>query len=52
MAKAWHVDLSRRERQIMRIIYEKGDATVAEVLKRLPDPPSYSAVRAMLNPVW
>lgn len=41
--------LSRRERQIMDILYRRGRASVAEVLKDLPDPPSYSAVRAMLR---
>lgn len=41
--------LSRRERQIMDILYSLGRATAAEVLERLPDPPSYSAVRAMLR---
>lgn len=41
--------LSRRERQIMDIIYKLGKATAAEVQERLPDPPSYSAVRAMLR---
>ena len=41
--------LSRRERQIMDVIYRLGRATAAEVLERLPDPPSYSAVRAMLR---
>lgn len=41
--------LSRRERQIMDIIFERGQATAAEVLERLPDPPGYSAVRAMLR---
>lgn len=41
--------LSRRERQIMDAIYPVGKATVAEVIERMPDPPSYSAVRAMLN---
>jgi BlaI family penicillinase repressor len=41
--------LSRRERQIMDAIYERGRATAAEVLRALPDPPSYSAVRAMLR---
>jgi predicted transcriptional regulator len=41
--------LSRRERQIMDAIYQLGRATAAEVLERLPDPPSYSAVRAMLR---
>jgi predicted transcriptional regulator len=41
--------LSRRERQIMDIIYELQEATAARVLERLPDPPSYSAVRALLK---
>ncbi|HEY5596132.1 MAG TPA: BlaI/MecI/CopY family transcriptional regulator [Candidatus Bipolaricaulota bacterium] len=41
--------LSRRERQIMDIIYRLGQATAAEVQVQLPDPPSYSAVRAMLS---
>jgi len=41
--------LSRRERQIMDIVFESGSATAAEVLDRLPDPPSYSAVRALLR---
>jgi BlaI family penicillinase repressor len=41
--------LSRRERQIMDIIYQQGEATVAEVRKLLPDPPSYSSVRALLS---
>lgn len=40
--------LSRRERQIMEILLEAGEASAAEVRKRLPDPPSYSATRAML----
>ena len=42
-------NLSRRERQIMDIIYQLAQATAAEVLENLPDPPSYSAVRAMLK---
>ncbi len=42
-------NLSRRERQIMDIIYRQGQATAADVLKSLPDPPGYSAVRAMLR---
>lgn len=41
--------LSRRERQIMDIIYPMRRASAAEVLERMPDPPSYSAVRAMLR---
>ncbi len=49
MAEQWHTNLSRRERQIMDIIYQQGEGSVAAVLKDLPDPPSYSAVRAMLR---
>ncbi len=41
--------LSRRERQILDILYAKRTATAAEVLDALPDPPSYSAVRALLR---
>ena len=47
--KAREKGLSRRERQIMDAIYRRGQATVAEVLEDMPDPPSYSAVRAMLR---
>jgi predicted transcriptional regulator len=43
------LDLSRRERQIMDIVYRSGTATVAEVRDRLDDAPSYSAVRASLR---
>jgi len=49
MSKRTHVDLSRRERQIIDILYTRGRATAAEVQELLPDPPSYSAVRAMLR---
>lgn len=42
-------DLSRRERQIMDVIYQRGQATAAEVAEAIPDPPSYSAVRALLR---
>ncbi len=41
--------LSRRERQIMDIVYRRTRATAAEVLDDLPDPPTYSAVRAALR---
>ena len=41
--------LTRRERQIMDVLYRDGEATVAEVVAQLPDPPSYSAVRATMN---
>jgi predicted transcriptional regulator len=44
-----HHGLSRRERQIIDILYAQGRGTAAEVLAALPDPPSYSAVRAMLR---
>ena len=41
--------LTRRERQIMDVLYAKEEATVAEVLAGLPDRPSYSTVRALLK---
>src|SRR5262245_11876105 len=41
--------LSRRERQIMEIVYRRGEASAAEILSDLPDPPSYSAVRGLLR---
>jgi predicted transcriptional regulator len=41
--------LGKRERQIMNVLYERGRASVAEILADLPDPPSYSSVRAMLR---
>ncbi len=41
--------LGARERQIMDAIYELREASVAEVLAKLPDPPSYSAVRTMIR---
>ena len=42
-------DLGRRERQIMDVVFRLGEASVADVLGRLPDPPSYSAVRTMIR---
>jgi BlaI family penicillinase repressor len=42
-------NLSRRERQIMDILFAQGRATAADVMGALPDAPSYSAVRAMLR---
>jgi predicted transcriptional regulator len=42
-------DLSRRERQIMDLLFRVGRATAAEVMDGLPDAPSYSAVRALLR---
>ncbi|UCD24301.1 MAG: BlaI/MecI/CopY family transcriptional regulator [Gemmatimonadota bacterium] len=44
-----HIHLSRRERQIMDVVYAHGPVTVREVVDQIPDPPSYSAVRAMLR---
>src|SRR4051794_9763850 len=44
-----HLHLSRRERQIMDVLYRRGPASAAEVLESLPEPPSYSAVRALLR---
>ena len=41
--------LSRRERQVMNILFRRGEATVAEVMADLPDPPTYSAVRSILR---
>jgi BlaI family transcriptional regulator, penicillinase repressor len=43
------VGLSRRERQIMEILYRRGQASVSEVRAAMNDAPSYSAVRAMLR---
>jgi len=41
--------LSRRERQVMNILFRRGEATVSEVMQELPDPPTYSAVRSILR---
>jgi predicted transcriptional regulator len=43
------LQLSRRERQIMDVVFRQGRATAAEILEQMPEPPSYSAVRAMLR---
>ena len=49
MKKNPHRDLSRRERQIMDILYQRGRASASEIHEALPDRPSYSAVRAKLR---
>jgi BlaI family transcriptional regulator, penicillinase repressor len=49
MPKERHRNLSRRERQMMDILYQRGRASAAEIHQALPDPPSYSAVRAKLR---
>ena len=43
------LDLSRRERQIVDVVYRKGRASAAQVLAELPDAPSYSSVRTFLT---
>lgn len=41
--------LSRRERQIMDIVFQRKEASVTDVLEELPDPPSYSSVRTLMR---
>lgn len=48
MAASQLNDLSRRERQIMDILFEMGECSAQDVREKLPDPPSYSAVRALI----
>src|SRR4029453_13502381 len=48
MPKQPHAHLSRRESQIMDVVYRLGSATAAQVHESIADPPSYSAVRALL----
>jgi predicted transcriptional regulator len=49
MRKDGHRNLSRRERQIMDILYRRGRASAQEILEAMADPPTYSAVRAKLR---
>jgi len=49
MTSEKQLQLGRRERQIMDVIYRLGKASVSDVRSELSDPPSYSAVRAMLG---
>ena len=49
MAERSSPQLSRRERQIMDVVYRRGRVSASDVVAELPDPPSYSAVRAMLR---
>ena len=49
MRKDTHRNLSRRERQIMDILYQRGRASASEIHQALPDAPTYSAVRAKLR---
>ena len=49
MSRALHTVLTRRERQIMDILFRRGRATAAEVMEELPGEPSYSTVRTQLR---
>ena len=49
MVESLEHQLSRRERQIMDVLFQRGEATVAEVQESLADPPSYSSVRTLLR---
>jgi predicted transcriptional regulator len=49
MKKPSPATFTRREREIMDILYRRGRATAAEVLEDMADPPTYSAVRALLR---
>jgi BlaI family penicillinase repressor len=49
MRKDGHRNLSRRERQIMDILYQRGRASATQIHEALPDAPTYSAVRAKLR---
>ncbi len=47
-AQLYH-QLSRRERQIMDIVFEMGEATAAQIVDRLPEPSSNSSIRILLS---
>lgn len=49
MSRALHAVLSRRERQIMDILFRLGRATAADVMAELPNDPTYSTVRTQLR---
>ncbi len=49
MVHGKHVHLTRRERQIMDVLYTCDEASAADIQDRIPDSPSYSAVRALLK---
>lgn len=49
MSRSSLLDLSRRERQILDALFRLGRATAAQIRSEMPDPPSYSAVRALLR---
>lgn len=49
MVHGKHVHLTRRERQIMDVLYAAEEATAADIQASIPDSPSYSAVRALIR---
>jgi predicted transcriptional regulator len=49
LARAAQPDVSRRERQILDVLYRAGRATAAQIQQAIPHPPSYSAVRTLLR---
>ena len=49
MSRKLHNDLSKRERQIMDIVYRMRNASAKEILEKIPDPPGYSTIRKLLN---
>ena len=49
MSRKLHTELSKRERQIMDIIYREKSATAKEVMGSIPNPPRYSTVRKLLH---
>lgn len=49
MSESTYNDLSKRERQIMDIIHQLTEASVGDVLDRLPNPPGYNSVRMLMN---
>ena len=49
MVHGKHVHLTRRERQIMDVLYAREEASASDIQAQIPDSPSYSAVRALLK---
>ena len=49
MNKPLHTHLSRRESQIMDLVYRLGEASVADIVARMPDDPAYNSVRVTLG---
>ncbi len=49
MNKPLHTHLSRRESQIMDLVYRLGEASVADIVSQMPDSPAYNSVRVTLS---